>query len=658
MPLKQKLIISFVAVAFIPALIVTIISSRSASRIIEEDSFNKLKAVQAIKKNQLQDYFNQVENDLKLLAKTGDVKIMYEKMKSFYENGGGTPTSSYNIESKLYTDIWREYGSYFETFNKEYGYYDLFIIDGDYGHVMYTVAKESDLGANLSQGSLKESHLASLWRKVKQRKAVVMEDFQPYGPSNDEPASFVGAPLFIDGTFKAVVALQIPIDKINHIMMERAGMGESGESYVVGAEYLMRSDSYLDAKRVQETGGIPKFSAVASFKGNNKVTTKATEEAIAGREGLEIIIDNSGNPVLSAYSPIDIMGNRWAIMAEIDKAEAFRPIKRQNIFAMTVVILCLVIAFFISYYVSHNLVKPIQKVASNLKEISQGGGDLTLRLEVQSKDEIGQLSLYFNQFIEKLHSIIFEIKTSTENTAASSEELSAATQQISIDAQDQTCSIDEIDESVQSMSHLIKDISDSVNNTNAVAQENRAIAEGGKEIVTQSMESMEAISKSAVEIHKIINVIDQISNQTNLLAVNAAIEAASAGEHGLGFAVVAEEVGRLAERSSHALKEITDLIGESSKNITTGVELSKRVSQSFNDIIVSIGKSSEEMDEITAKVLEGAKATEEVNKAIGEINRVSTNNAATSEEIAATSGDMSAQAQRLQEIVGLFKLSN
>ncbi len=286
---------------------------------LRKDAVDKLEAVGTIKKKQIQDYFDGVLTDIKTLSKTEDIIAMYRKLKQYHDDMGFKTNDPYDVSTASYKKIYDENSHYLNSYVKEYGYYDMFLICAPHGHIMFTSAKEADLGTNLAHGPYKNSNLANLWRKVVETKDVVLEDFRPYAPSNNEPCSFVGAPIHDnDGKMLGLVALQLPLDAINSIMQERTGMGETGEVYMVGSDKLMRSDSFLDPAN---------HSVKASFANPDKgsVDTEAAREALSGKDGAKVIMDYNGNPVLSAYAPLEIKGLDWAILAEIDVAEAFCP---------------------------------------------------------------------------------------------------------------------------------------------------------------------------------------------------------------------------------------------------------------------------------------------------------------------------------------------
>lgn len=278
---------------------------------LRKEAFSKLKAVQQIKKSQIDTYFLE---RLKLLADVQQNLRFTEGIKLF------TTAFEKGLKSREYQNLSTAREKGFSIFMDNFGFYDVFLIDAD-GNVVYTVAKESDLGTNLKTGPLKESGLGEVF--AKSRNQITIVDFSWYKPSN-EPAAFIAAPL-IDGsgTYWGSAAFQISLNDINTIMQARTGLGQTGETYLVGPDKLMRSDSYLDPK-----GHSVKASFADPEKGS--VDTEASREALAGKTGADVIIDYNGNPVLSVYGPLKIQGLNWAIIAEIDVAEAFSPVDEEG----------------------------------------------------------------------------------------------------------------------------------------------------------------------------------------------------------------------------------------------------------------------------------------------------------------------------------------
>ncbi len=204
---------------------------------------------------------------------------------------------------------------FFDMHKQIYGYYDLFMMNPD-GYCFYTVVKEDDYQTNFVTGKYKNTNLGKLVQKVIKTKKFEMIDFQPYTPSSNSLAAFIAQPLLNNGKIELIIAAQLSPDAINKKMKQRKGMGETGETYLVGPDKRMRSDSFLDPE---------KYSLSASFKGNiedNGVDTEAVRKALAGETGKKIITDYNKNKVYSAYTPLEIGDVTWATIAEIDVKEA------------------------------------------------------------------------------------------------------------------------------------------------------------------------------------------------------------------------------------------------------------------------------------------------------------------------------------------------
>ncbi|MHC4873744.1 MAG: methyl-accepting chemotaxis protein [Planctomycetota bacterium] len=293
---------------------------------LRKESFDKLEAIQMIKKDQIENYFNKLLLDMDVFARSKDVRDLYSKLVDYHVVTETKADGAYDVSTPEYKAIWENEGKTILQYYKDSGVYDVFMICAAHGHVMYTCAKESDLGKNLLHGELRDSHLAKLREKVLKNKGRAVVDFAPYAPSNGEPAAFCGTPIRDEGgDIIGIMALQIPLNQINAIMTKRDGLGETGETYLVGSDKLMRSDSFLDPVN---------HTVKASFKDPSKgsVDTESVNKALAGNEGLDVMLDYNGNPVLSCYDPVKILDLTWAIIAEMDVAEAFCPKDEKGVY--------------------------------------------------------------------------------------------------------------------------------------------------------------------------------------------------------------------------------------------------------------------------------------------------------------------------------------
>lgn len=308
----------------------------------------------------------------------------------------------------------------------------------------------------------------------------------------------------------------------------------------------------------------------------------------------------------------------------------------------------------IAFLIVRGITRGVHAMSDALNKVADG--DLLVKAEVNSKDEIGEMAAALNNTVVNLREVMREIREAADQTAASGEELAATAQNISSGSQQQASAVEEVTASVQKLGDSINEVATGSSESNTVAITARKAAESGGSTVKKSIDGMRLINESSTQIGKIIGVISQIANQTNLLALNAAIEAASAGEHGLGFAVVADEVRKLAERSSQAASEITQLIEESTGRVQDGSRLSEEVGKSLDEILAGVMQTAQSMQKITDSTTEQSSTAGEVGKAMQNISAITEENSASAEEMASSAEELSAQAQRLQQLVERFRV--
>ena len=279
-------------------------------------------------------------------------------------------SSSKNIN---YDSSHKKYHSYFVDALKLYGFYDIFLINMN-GDIVYSVFKELDFATNLNNGIYKNSSLAEAFKgAVKQsEKGISFSDFKPYEPTYNKPASFIGTPIYENGKKIGVLAVQLSIDEINNVMtlnesQKDVGLQNSGEAYLVGSDYYMRSNSRFMAKMTDPL--VDEFSTTV---GITKVFSESSKRALTGENNSGLINDYSGVEVFSSYAPIDIFDKRWGIIVEIDSDEIFHSI---NLTTRTIIftsIVLMLLFFILMAYLSLRLIlKPMEKqeeiLAENIK---------------------------------------------------------------------------------------------------------------------------------------------------------------------------------------------------------------------------------------------------------------------------------------------------
>jgi methyl-accepting chemotaxis protein len=285
-------------------------------------------------------------------------------------------------------------------------------------------------------------------------------------------------------------------------------------------------------------------------------------------------------------------------------------------------------------------------------------GDLTHRVAVATRDEIGTMGAAFNQMMDSLAKVVGEVRQASEQVSSASAQISMGNQDLSQRTSEQASALEETSSAMEEMTATVKQNADNAKQANQLGIAARDIAEKGGKVVAQAVTSMDEINKSSKKIADIIGVIDEIAFQTNLLALNAAVEAARAGEQGRGFAVVAAEVRNLAQRSAAAAKEIKSLIHESVQKVADGSELVTESGKTLEEIVTSVKRVTDIVSEIAAASQEQSTGIDQVNKAIMQMDGATQQNAALVEESASAASALQQQATELLKLVEFFKVSD
>jgi methyl-accepting chemotaxis protein len=325
---------------------------------------------------------------------------------------------------------------------------------------------------------------------------------------------------------------------------------------------------------------------------------------------------------------------------------------------ITMIVLTVVaaaLAAWVLYGITRSITQPLNRAVDMAQAVA--GGDLTMRMEVHSNDETGQLLRALIDMNEALARTVGQVRSGTDTIAMASNEIANGNLDLSSRTEQQASSLEETASSMEELTSTVSQNAENARQATRLVVAATDHATRGGQVVDEVVSTMGAIKESSNKIVDIISVIDGIAFQTNILALNAAVEAARAGEQGRGFAVVASEVRTLAQRSASAAKEIKELIGRSVETVDAGAALVTQAGGTMQSIMQSVQQVAEIMHQISAASSEQSTGIEQVNQAIVSIDDVTQQNAALVEEAAAAAQSMRDQADLLAQAVSVFKLS-
>ncbi len=610
-------------------------------------------------------------------------------------------------DNSKYSQLHRKFHPHIRDFLQKFEYYDIFLVDPKSGDIIYSVFKELDYTTSLNTGPYANSGIAEAFRGANNANTpdhVTLTDFAPYTPSYEAPAAFISSPIFENGKKIGVLIFQMPIDRINAIMTHNeawadSGLGASGETYLVGKDFNMRSMSrfliedktgYLDL--MKETGmdsrKIEMINAKETSIGLQPVKTQGTQAALSGKTQFEIFPDYRNISVLSAYAPLDIPGLNWAIMSEIDEAEAFAAADKLaadivKTIASTATII-LILAVICGTLFARAITDPINKMVIMLKNIAEGEGDLTARLNINNNDELSTMAHWINTFIDKVHHVIMDISQLTTELSSSATQTAQITEQAQSTVAKQRTQTDQVATAVTEMSATIQEVAKNAADAEHSAKQADQEATEGAQIVTNTVNAINelarevehasqviyALESGSEDIGKVVVVIKGIAEQTNLLALNAAIEAARAGDQGRGFAVVADEVRTLASRTQTSTEEIqqiierlqaeaskaVDVMESSQKKAKISVDQAIQAGDSLKAITQSVAAIASMNSQIASSSEEQSMASEEINQNIVAISHMADETATGADKTAQSSEVIAAMGGQLQNLVKQFKI--
>lgn len=603
----------FIIVSLLPVAVIVVPAYNTAKEQLTQQVQEKLTAKASSRKTIMHNY-------LQTMARRGDLRAGHiavaESVKALADFSHATETTDPGhvaVDSPGYEAVYAQVKKNMLRVAQEGEYADVYVVSAPDGHVQFSYRRDADLGTNLTDGPYKGSGMADAFKRAVATRQTCFSDYAWHEPAK-APALFVASPVkTMDDKVIAVTLVRLDNKVIAENLSDRTGLGESGEIYVIGADLLMRSDS-----RFTKESTILK----------RKVDTDAGRMVQAGKSGLVEALDYRGVPVMSYVTPLaikELTGFEWGLLIEVDLAEIYMPIHDLR---MRLIIECLVGVLVIclsAWLLARNLTRPLNMISDAVRKVAEG--DLTVVVNADDrKDEVTRIATGFQAMTSRL-------REQTAAIAGNTATIGAATAQITSAMAELASSVTETASAVAETSATTEEVKQTAL---LASQKAQLVAEGSRRAVDVAADSQNATDKTVAELTRlqeqiggvasrmyrlseqtrsigaVITTVNDIFDQANLLAVNAAIEAAKAGEHGRGFGVVAQEIRGLADRSRKATTEIPVILGEIERAASAAVAATEQGTRTIESVMAQSVAAGHIVRDLSGMLGEAAQAASQI----------------------------------------------
>jgi len=609
-------------------------------------------------------------------------------------------------DGSAYAEAHRRYHPILRDYLAEFGYYDIFIVDADSGRIVYSVYKEVDFATSLLDGPFAQSGIGEAFRAARRAgepNAVHTTDLAAYQPSYDFPAAFFSSPIYRDGQLQGVLIFQLPVTRLDALMTDdqqwqQVGMGSTGQSYLLGADGRLRSNSremlseaagYLDQL---SAAGVPSAAIEASRAKRSDALQPALLAAAMGTAALaetglgEVDARDTGGSI-AAWAPLNLAGPQWRIVSEIAIDEAYaaaNALRNALLFKSLLIGAALVaLATLLSWLFAHRLIGSVDRLRHEISAMV-ARRDLANSLSAPPGDITVEIAEALNGLFQHLRQTLLGIHASSDRLAESTSSVGRVaadnyqgvlrqkteTEQVASAAEQINASVDQVSDSAIRASEASRNASGRAQEVNRLVNENSASIASLDGEVQRASGVIEHLAENSQGIGRVLDVIRDIAEQTNLLALNAAIEAARAGEQGRGFAVVADEVRVLASRTQESTAEIHGMIDDLQSGARDAVEVMSQgrelaassaqrassAAEALQQVADAIGEINGMNEEIASATQQQRLAVQGISSSIHSISDVGDLAAKGAEQISSAMGELDELALALRESIGVFNL--